>query len=253
MSTYEFGNGSSVVVESPWTTVQGITLEDPTFLGAGSGGAVFSYKQQQITPSAAGRDTPFDTSNGRPVVVKYSWVLSAQSVKNECAVLREMEKKHVSGVERCIGELDYQPDPSRSVIIMEPLIEDGVSSVQELSTETIQSVAIQALMRTFVEMLSARVVTTDVQVLISQRSGDAILIDMTEAKILPNDGPLSDTDRALVNDFCTEMMTLIPESLFSQASDSFRLELHKLEQVSSGAQLDQDILDIIHDLPQIEN
>jgi hypothetical protein len=248
--TYDFGNGSSVVVENPMI-VEGMTLEEPTFLGAGGGGAVFSYKQYHNPKSIQKQEGT--NPKGKSVAVKFSWSQSAESVRNECTILKDMERKHVSGVERCLAEIQYKQDPRRSVIIMEPVVDDAVSSIQDLTTVEAQVVAVDGLMKTFVEMLAARIVTADIQPLISQRTGNIVLIDMTEAKnIISNDEPLSDTDKALVNNFCTEMITLIPESLFDQASNSFRRELERLEQVF-GSRLDEDILKIVQDLPLLHS
>jgi len=223
-----------------------MVLNDPQFLGAGGGGAVFSYRQQQLL----GEDihnhfTGNDDEQEAMVVVKFSWLQSAESVRNECRVLRVMEKKHVTGVERCLAQLEYNDDPRRTVIVMQPIVEDAVSSIGELPPE-ISRVAISGLIKAFVGMLAARVVTTDVQPLISKTTGELILIDMTEATILSD--KLSDIDKALFNAFCTEIFSLIPDSLLDQASQSFLNELHGLEE-TNDVRLDNDICDIVRSLP----
>mmetsp|Transcript_25249 Transcript_25249/g.44823 ORF Transcript_25249/g.44823 Transcript_25249/m.44823 type:complete len:325 (-) Transcript_25249:670-1644(-) len=249
--TYEFGNGSSVQIENPMKvplqeSTTFMVLNDPQFLGAGGGGAVFSYRQQQLL----GEDihnhfTGNDDEQEAMVVVKFSWLQSAESVRNECRVLRVMEKKHVTGVERCLAQLEYNDDPRRTVIVMQPVVEDAVSSIGELPPE-ISRVAISGLIKAFVGMLAARVVTTDVQPLISKTTGELILIDMTEATILSD--KLSDIDKALFNAFCTEIFSLIPDSLLDQASQSFLNELHGLEE-TNDVRLDNDICDIVRSLP----
>jgi len=79
--------------------------------------------------------------------------------------------------------------------------------------------------QTWIQMLAAGLVTTDVQPLYSKATGDVLFIDMTEAKMMAN--PPSFLDKALAASFCTEMLALIPESLLDLASN------YALEEVKS--------------------
>lgn len=252
--TFDFGNGSSVRVEDPLQIKNlSYALTNPQFLGAGGGGAVFSYERQQSLPSKstlrATATTTVDVPSKHKVVVKFSWLHSADSVRNECQVLKAMEQRHISGVERCLTQLDYPDDPRRAILVMEPVIEDGVSSLSDLSPSAALT-ATESLMTTMAQMLAARVVTADVQSLISKSTGDVILIDMTEAKVLP-DGKLSDLDKALVSEFCNEMVSLIPDTLSKTAFEAFSKEASRIDS-DSKLRMDDDIRAITESLLSIE-
>ena len=211
--TFELGNGS-VILENPMK-FQDLTLRNPRFLGSGGGGAAFSFS----------RDSSASTSrneNHDDVVVKISWLQSAESVRNECKVLKVMEKNQVTGIEHCLGQIDYVHDARRALILMEPVVEDSVSSVSDIGLQ-LQSKTVASLVRTMVQMLAANVVTTDVQPLISEITGDVILIDMTEARLLEE--PLTSVDVAFINSFSTEVISLIPESQLEIASQVLMSEL----------------------------
>jgi hypothetical protein len=219
---YELGNGS-VKLENPMN-FQGSKLKDPRFLGSGGGGAAFAYS----------RDLKND------VVVKFSWLGSAESVRNECQILQVMDERKISGVEHCLGAMAYSDDPRRSLIVMEPVIEDAVSNVADIPLD-LQPKTASALVRTMVQMLAANVVTTDVQPLISQSTGQVILIDMTEARLLKV--PFAFIDVALMSSFCTEVLNLIPESMLEVASQSLLSELSTLE--NRGVNLPAEAIDIL--------
>jgi hypothetical protein len=258
IQTYDFGNGSSVQIENP-LQIQGIsaTLVDPEFLGAGGSGAVFSYYrterlQHQLQRNAGlANNDQIKTQKDKKVAVKYSWLQSAESVRNECKVLRVLEQRHVTGVERCLEQIHYHDDPRRVIIILEPVVDDAVSSMTDLSQMAARA-ATEKLMKTMAQMLVAGVVTTDVQPLISKSTGDLVLIDMTEATILSSsDRELSDLDKALVGNFCNEVISNISGNLLEFASQVFYKELYRI-QVASSARLDDEVREIIDHLLVIE-
>ncbi|KAG7360653.1 hypothetical protein IV203_035752 [Nitzschia inconspicua] len=241
-TTFEFGNGSSVRVENPMR-IRGLPdLVEPHFLGAGGGGAVFSYQRQYTQKE-------MEHPSEDKVVVKFSWLQSAESVRNECKVLNVMEQHHISGVERCLTQLENPEDHRRVIIIMEPVVDDGISNLNELSTKAALT-ATKTLMTTLAQMLVARIVTADVQPLISKSTGKLILIDMTEAKILP-EGKLSDIDVALVREFCNEVISFVPGSFARISSATFYEELHRIE-AESHEFLDDNVRTIIESLMAIE-
>ena len=248
-TNYEFGNGS-VQIDNPMK-FRGMTLVEPKFLGAGGGGSVWNMKAMRN-----------DNSDGKnDVVVKISWGRSTDSVRNECDILNVMERNGVTGVERCLGNMEYKYDPQRVVIAMEPFVEDIdidsdggdiTSSLAELSPKIARRSSIQ-LGQTMAQMLAANVVTTDLQPLISKFTGEVTLIDMTEAKVLLQQSngskTITETDKALINAFCTEIIGLIPDSLLDDAfSGSFVKELHRIE-TEKHIQLDAEVKEVLRDLP----
>ena len=201
--TVEF-DGPLIVKAAP------MSLNNPELLGSGGGGAVFS-----MTPS-----------NGVvPVAVKVSWVNSARSVRNECAILKVLKANNVRGVESCIASDEYPSDSRRALIVLEPVVsEESTSSIGDLVRKDLQITAAEQLMVTMIDMLYAKVATTDVQPLISTQTGSVLLIDMTEAKELLS-SPMSYEEQALTASFCNEIMALIPEDLLPVASSVVLREL----------------------------
>ena len=188
-------------------------LHNPQLLGSGGGGAAFS----------------FDGSN---VVVKVSWVASAASVENECAILKTLEKNGVKGVEQCLSQNQYPADKRRLMIAMEPLMDDTVANLINID-KALRPHAVQHIVRTMVQMLASNVVTVDIQPLISKKTGDVLFIDFTEAKELKQ--PLTFLDVTLISSFCTEMTVLIiPDYLLPTASKALLDELRALEQQDSS-------------------
>ena len=261
---YEFGNGP-VQIDSPMI-FQGLTLVDPEFIGVGGGGAVYSYKNTNHRiiideKNMAAKNYEKSKAQEQKIVVKISWKRSADSVRNECDVLRVMEQRQVTGVERCLGIEEYRYDSNRVVVGMVPFVEDqqeggGITaSIGELSPD-IALKTVTYLMKTMVQMLVAGVVTNDVQPLISKSTGEIVLIDMTEATVLYRDDNIekgsynsySDNDKILINAFCTEVIGLIPDNLLEKASESFLTELHRIE-TETNIQINNEIKQIIRDLP----
>uniref|UniRef100_A0A7S4EHD1 Protein kinase domain-containing protein n=1 Tax=Pseudo-nitzschia australis TaxID=44445 RepID=A0A7S4EHD1_9STRA len=240
---YEFGNGS-VQIDYPME-FPGVTLVEPKFLGAGGGGSVWTMKANANTNINNDRRINNIHKN---VVVKISWPRSTDSVRNECDILRAMERQGVTGVERCLGSMDYKYDPNRVVIAMEPLVEDDdTSSLGDLTPEIALRSAIQ-LGKIMAQMIAANVVTTDIQPLISKSTGEVLLIDMTEAKLLNPDRFIAEGDKLLINAFCTEVLGLIPDSLLDKTSESFLKELHRIE-TETGERINGEIKEILRDLP----
>lgn len=253
---YEFGNGS-VQIDNPMK-FRGMTLIEPKLLGAGGGGSVWKMKASK-TSTAHGKEEDYGKKTN-DVVVKISWGRSADSVRNECEVLNVMERYRVTGVERCLGDMEYRYDPRRVVIAMEPFVEDTkgdidtenddgdiTSSLTDLSPKIARRSAIQ-ISKTMAQMLAANVVTTDVQPLISKSTGEVTLIDMTEAIVFKPDRIITEIDKATINAFCTEMIGLIPDYLLEEASKTFLEELHRIER-ETHVQLRDEIKEVLRDFP----
>ena len=179
-------------------------------------------------------------------------------------------------VEQCLVMEPYPYNTKRTMIVLAPVLEaeepnhdssrsnnegdddddnnnlrhgEGVVSflfpVSQLSsvskTNGAQSMAIRGIVETLIQLLSARIVTTDVQFLISPITGHVLLIDLTEAKSIANNNNddsskannrndqvvqeqekllmahnrlslLSNQERILVNNFIGEVMALFENS-----------------------------------------
>jgi hypothetical protein len=232
VTTFELANGV-VRLENP-IQFQDLSLSNPRLLGSGGGGAAFSLKSSR-------QETMIGQTNNRDdVLVKVSWGRSTESVRNECQILQVLKRNNVDGVETCLGNMVYPDDPSRVMIFMEPVIDDPVSGILDISPE-LRPNCVASLVRTMVQMLASNVVTTDVQPLIFQRTGQLFLIDMTEAQFIKE--PFSFLDLAKVSSFCTEVSNYIPEALLGVASKSAASEMESLE--SRGVHLPDEVAEIL--------
>jgi hypothetical protein len=209
---WKLGNGE-VELSDP-LAIAGLKLRHPRLLGSGGGGAVFSMENAKGDKNAPSL-----------VAVKVSWRRSAASVEKECQILRLLQDSSVSGVVTCLGQAPYPTDPTRAMIALQPVFtQDVVNSISEIEGLDKQSHAVQSVVQTMVEMLAARTVTTDVQPLISQRTGDVLFIDLTEAKVLAS-ADISLVDLSLASSFVSEMLSLVPESLQGIAAKALWQEL----------------------------
>jgi hypothetical protein len=219
---WKLGNGD-VELPDP-VAIAGLQLQHPRLLGSGGGGAVFSMED------ANSKSKQNAASSSKAVAVKVSWRRSAISVENECHILQLLQDSSVSGVETCLGQAPYPPDPTRVMIALQPVFTQDdviVNSVSDIDGLDKQSRAVKSIVRTMMEMLAARTVTTDVQPLISQQTGDVLFIDLTEGKILASgvDTHISVVDLSLASSFVSEMLSRVPESLQGVAAKTLWQEL----------------------------
>ena len=234
LKTWQLSNGS-VELSNPLTSFSQYLLTNPILLGAGGGGAVFATHPMNA-PNA-------NNNNNNNVAVKISWTRSASSVKHECQVLQELEAKHTRNVERCLGMEAYPPNSKRVMIALQPVVENAVSRVDKINPD-VQPLAVQGIIETFLDMLHANVVTTDVQTLMEKDTGKVLFIDMTEAQAMSTPTP-SYLDLALASSFISEIIALIPTSLMEVASKTFLDELSALH--SSGEYLSLPIYELLRE------
>ena len=198
-----------------------LILEQPTLLGSGGGGGVFSFHSRNSIDS-----------NDNFLAVKVSWLGSSESVEKECNVLQFLSNTNTRNIEKCIAQMNYPYDTRRVMIVLSPVISnDPVSTLSKIESK-LQPYAVKSVIGTLIDMLSANVITVDVQPLISQQTGDVVFIDFTEAQFLSSKQPPTFLDLAQISAFCAEMMALIPsESIELQklASISFLHELKSAE------------------------
>ena len=208
--SWQMSNGL-VELSNPLKSFQQYKLANPVLLGAGGGGAVFSTHSN---------------TNDNNMAVKVSWIRSASSVEHECKILQELETKHVRNMEICFGVESYPPDPKRVMIALEPVVDNVVSQVDKINPD-VQPRAVQEIIQTFLDMLHANIITTDVQTLMVRETGKVLFIDMTEAQTMSSPKPTY-LDLALASSFISEIVALIPTSLMDVASKTFMDELAAL-------------------------
>jgi hypothetical protein len=230
--SWKLGNGD-VELPDP-LVIAGLQLQHPRLLGSGGGGAVFSMEVDgSKSNNANSQQSSSSKSATSNVAVKVSWRRSAASVENECHILQLLQESSVSGVETCLGQAPYPTDPTRVMIALQPVFtpdDNGndvmVNSVSDIIGRNQQSRAVQAIVKNMMEMLAARTVTTDVQPLISQQTGDVLFIDLTEAKVLqPSVDTISVVDLSLASSFVSEMLSRIPDTLQDVAAKTLWQEL----------------------------
>lgn len=198
-------------------------LSNPQVIGAGGGGAVFS----------------FDTSD---VLLKVSWSGTAKTVQRECATLQYLQDHGVQASERCLASLEYDDTP-RNMILVTPYMRDAVASVDEVLTDAARRASVDQIARTLVQMLAANVITIDVQPLISRSTGQLIFIDMTEAQVLASSPSYTFLDQTLISSFVSEMVALIPESYWKVARASILEELNLISKESNTYERTREVLD----------
>lgn len=127
-------------------------------------------------------------------------------MQNERRVLERLATKAVPGVETVLASCTL-PGASRTVLVLSPLVVAPIERVAELKP-SVQARAVDGLAATLVQMLGAGVATSDVQLLADGTSGEPLLVDMTEARVMSS--PLEDLDLAYANGFIAEIGALIP-------------------------------------------
>jgi len=77
--------------------------------------------------------------------------------------------------------------------------------------------------------------------MISRDTGNVLLIDLTEARILPQDEVITILDEALLYNFLAELMELIPESLSKVTLDAVVKEVTEIE-IKGGSVSNKDLV-----------
>jgi len=217
-----------------------VSLTKPQIVGAGSGGAVLAFDQQTRDVSLEG-----GLFSQRDLLLKISWEGTAKTVQRECDTLQLLEDRHVETAERCLGSFPYyytdatmtqQDTKPRTMILVAPYMRDAVASVAEVDTEAARMNAVVQIARTLVQMLTANVITIDVQPLISKATGQTIFIDMTEAQVLSSSqgSEYSFLDQTLISSFTSEMVALIPENYWKVAKTAILDEIDHQRKLHGG-------------------
>jgi len=219
-----------------------ISLWDPTLLGSGGSGAVFSFSTH---PNNSPSDSSYSNKQSKDatynsklddddnnVAIKVSWKRSRNSVENECNILQSLE--NVPHVERCLGRPNPYPyEDGRVMIAVTPVVttmtsDDGItSSLNNVKTGAPQRNAVKSVVEAIVGMLNLGIYTLDVQPLISVETGEVLFIDFTEAQHFSI--PLTSLDESALVGFCGEVSVLIPDSLKGVAGEYLMAELSSLD------------------------
>jgi hypothetical protein len=202
----------------------GWKLKHPKLLGSGAGGAVFVMQREPIDSTGGNVQLP-------PVALKVSWKGSTQAVANECGMLRKLQQSStirygtpIGTVEDCLGEIPYGLDPTRTMIALQPVFVDQQASslIDFLQDQDKLETAVTLIIRTMLHMLSANIVTIDVQPLISIETGQILFVDFTEAISIHE--PYEDDEVIVVRNFINEMMILIPTTQLEKIASKIMLE-----------------------------
>jgi hypothetical protein len=199
-----------------------------------------------------------------------SWSHSAESVANECRVLQTIQARAIRpypSIEICMGEAPYATEDDeedlttmeheqRVMIALRPVFVDPqVSSLTELEPPQLVT-AVDSLVQTMMQLLSIGVVTVDVQPLISRTTGQVLLIDFTEARVLvgaaaPDAAAIievaedRDTVQPLVSSFISEVLSLIPTPLQETLASESLIQSLNMYPPPSSLLLRQYSLDVL--------
>lgn len=232
-SDFELLNGNVRLPET--TTLQlgdkrkGIVqLSNPQLVGAGSGGAVFSFDSTDL-------------------LLKVSWERTSKAIQRECKTLQLLEQEGIDCAERCLGSFDYNDDRQRTMILVSPYVRDAVASLSNVSNQQAKEEATRQIVRTLVQMLKANIVTIDVQPLISKATGKTIFVDMTEAQVLSSKEKTF-LEQTLVTSFVSEMVALIPEDYWEIACQAVAEELSEIARLD-GSTMESSVRRILEETP----
>jgi len=238
-------------LESDYSSSSRVSLWGPTFLGSGGSGAVFSFSTNPNNDNNKSNKEDLDGKNN--VAIKVSWKRSRDSVENECNILQSLD--NVPHVERCLGRPNPYPyEDGRVMIALAPVVApstatDGIaSSLKDVNPGRPQRNAAREVVETMIGMLRLGIYTIDVQPLVSVETGEVLFIDFTEARHFSRNSLSSFDESALVG-FCSEMSTLIPDSLKNVAADYLRAELKDGTSNNNGEMmLPEKVADIVESI-----
>lgn len=222
---WQFGSNGNVILPAVTQIGDQLRLKNPVLLGSGGGGAVFAMESVSGDSSA-------------PVALKVSWKGSANAVARECRILQALAARQAtttddpsfSSLEVCLGMAPYPFDNAgRTMIALQPVFADEqVANIEDLLPDRQRlETAVTSVIQTMMQLLSAGIVTADVQPLISRATGRILFIDFTEASQLEcassnsRKNDLCDADQAAVSNFVSEMMALIPSDQQETTASTF--------------------------------
>jgi hypothetical protein len=255
-----FENGDITLPDS--VDMGGWKLKHPKLLGSGAGGAVFVMQREPM-------DSTGDNVHLAPVALKVSWKGSTQAVANECRMLRRLQQSStirygtsIGTVEDCLGEIPYGLDPTRTMIALQPVFVDQQASslIDFLPDQDKLETAVTLIIRTMLHMLSANVVTIDVQPLISIETGQILFVDFTEAISIHEQD--EDVEVIVVRNFINEMMILIPtpqqetiaSKIILEELSNYNIKSRYVYEILMEYNFSKDTLDYIHqEMVSLEN
>lgn len=147
-------------------------------------------------------------------VVKVSYNNTAQIIRDECAILQQLEQNYVPFALRCKG-VCQTPAEDRVAALLTPRIEEGRQLTADfLATAQLspRSIIITAMAQFLVACLSANIAVVDLQALVTIK-GDVAFYDFTGAGDI--NGPGGDVR---VKNFIAEWCALIPPKAHIEAA-----------------------------------
>jgi hypothetical protein len=204
-----------------------------------------------------------NSKDSENVVVKRSWPrrvylstlrTSASIVSRECQIMQHLEEAHIDNIARCARSC-YDPWSDQSTSIMYPLFTS--SSSKDTNPDTASFASIQSINNKQMTidkylntighiLLDGHVVIADIQVLVNSETGDFLLIDFTEARIIH---PNSDTNRYTSQDvvdakqFLRRAIELVPAEYRGSPSKLWRTVMDQRGGESGSSQLEAILVD----------
>lgn len=207
-------------------TCQNLDIELKSLAGAGGTGRVY-----QGTARALSKSIVYES-----VAVKVSLPTTKPRLQNECEILHHLEQKRVNHVDKCISTCSLVPNnnlgdfatvlyPFKSPTNANSFI---VSSIAIIPSPEVAKTAACQLLQTVIEIILAGVVVTDLQFLADTMTGDVLLIDFTEARMIAT-GNLQYIDKQAIQSFLSEAIAFIPEVMKEEVYSSSQESVNKVQ------------------------
>mmetsp|Transcript_13547 Transcript_13547/g.21121 ORF Transcript_13547/g.21121 Transcript_13547/m.21121 type:complete len:387 (+) Transcript_13547:1-1161(+) len=230
--SWDFPKGSVKLEKECW--VGDFKISNPRLVGQGGGGAVFSVELiEQRLPD--GKTIPIVLKSGAlEGVLKVSWPTTQKDIENEAKVIQILNDFDVPNVEQVLASVAYRDSSDRNALLMQPFVSgEIVGEISDLKDKKSQEKAVEALMKMMVRTLGASVAVADLQPLSQAATGRTLVVDLSEARALRR--PASALDLALVQNFCLEAFTKVPDNLHPAALGAVERELLALSKEEKSA------------------
>ena len=196
----------------------GHKYETVSFLGEGGSGTVYLARESS---------TKFNSNDKYVLKISHG---NPKGVQNECKILNYFEsslntKYYKNGVPKCICEvnnihlspLKNNKNGVDTAIVMKPYFDNPSSTFDSLKSTSIREKAVTRFIDIVADLLKTGIVSTDLQPLIDSNTGEVLLIDFSEAKLLSlSETNLSSIDELSIQAFLSEALSIIPSDSETQ-------------------------------------